>query len=50
VIETRFIEVTPSAQVQLEIRESAGSTVSLVGGVSNPGTFPMRTRATPCCR
>ena len=42
VIETRFIEVTPSAQVQLEIRESLGSMVSLVGGVSNPGSYPMR--------
>ncbi len=41
VIEERFVEVTPSAQVQLEIRESAGSTVSLVGGVTNPGSYPM---------
>lgn len=41
-IEAQFIEVTPSAQVQLEIVESRGSMVSLVGGVSNPGAYPMR--------
>jgi polysaccharide export outer membrane protein len=41
VVQERFVEVTPSAQVQLEIRESAGSTVSLVGGVTNPGSYPM---------
>lgn len=41
-IEARFVEITPSAQVQLEVRESTGSTVSLVGGVQDPGAYPMR--------
>jgi polysaccharide export outer membrane protein len=41
VVQERFVEVTPSAQVQLEIRESAGSTVSLVGGVADPGSYAM---------
>jgi polysaccharide export outer membrane protein len=41
VLEERLVTVTPSAQVQLEVRESAGSTVSLVGGVRNPGSYPM---------
>jgi polysaccharide export outer membrane protein len=41
-IETQFIEITPSAQVQLEVVESSGSLVSLVGGVARPGAYPMR--------
>ncbi|WP_246849490.1 polysaccharide biosynthesis/export family protein [Rubellimicrobium arenae] len=41
-VEGRFAEVTPSAQVQLEIAESRGSMVSLVGGVQKPGAYPMR--------
>jgi polysaccharide export outer membrane protein len=42
VIEERFVEISPSAQVQLEVVESNGSLVSLVGGVSRPGAYPMR--------
>lgn len=41
-IETRFVEIAPSAQVQLEVVESRGSLVSLVGGVTRPGSYPMR--------
>jgi polysaccharide export outer membrane protein len=41
-IETRFVEIAPSAQVQLEVVESSGSLVSLVGGVTRPGAYPMR--------
>jgi polysaccharide export outer membrane protein len=41
VIEARYVEVTPSAQVQLEIAETRGNMVSLVGGVGSPGTFPL---------
>jgi polysaccharide export outer membrane protein len=41
-IEQRFVEISPSAQVQLELVESSGSLVSLVGGVSRPGAYPMR--------
>lgn len=41
-VEARFVEVTPSAQVQLEIAESRGNMVSLVGGVAAPGAYPLR--------
>ena len=41
VIEERYLEVTPSAQVQVELREGRLSTVSLVGGVGAPGTYPL---------
>ncbi len=44
-IEARFVEVTPSAQVQLEVAESLGSLVSLVGGVERPGAYPMRNQS-----
>ncbi|WP_368185827.1 polysaccharide biosynthesis/export family protein [Aestuariibius sp. HNIBRBA575] len=43
-IENKYIEVTPSAQVQLEVQEGRQNTVSLVGGVSAPGTYPMPDR------
>lgn len=42
VIQGRLSTVSPSVQVQLEIAESRGSIVSLVGGVTNPGAYPMR--------
>ncbi|MBP1804888.1 polysaccharide biosynthesis/export family protein [Rubellimicrobium aerolatum] len=45
VIEGRFVEVSPSAQVQLEVAEPRGSLVSLVGGVSKPGTYPLPNQA-----
>lgn len=41
-IEARYAEVTPSAQVQLELAETRGNMVSLVGGVRAPGSFPLR--------
>ena len=40
-IEARFMEVTPSAQVQLELQEGRQNQVSLVGGVNAPGTYPL---------
>lgn len=40
-IEARFVEVAPSAQVQLEMTEGRQSTVSLVGGVAAPGAYPL---------
>ncbi|WP_246045291.1 polysaccharide biosynthesis/export family protein [Rubellimicrobium roseum] len=45
VIEAQFVEVSPSAQVQLEVAESTGTLVSLVGGVQSPGTYPMRNQS-----
>jgi len=41
VLEERFTEIIPSAQVQFEMTEGRLSTVSLFGGVGNPGTYPM---------
>jgi polysaccharide export outer membrane protein len=40
-IETAYLAVSPSAQVQLSMTEGRNSTVSLVGGVENPGAYPL---------
>lgn len=40
-IENRYLSVTPSAQVQIELKEGQNSAVSLVGGVNKPGNYPM---------
>ena len=41
VIQDKFIAVAPAAQVQLELTEGRQNAVSLVGGVNQPGTFPL---------
>lgn len=41
VIEERYIDVSPSAQVQLMLAEGRASAVSLVSGVGAPGSYPM---------
>ena len=41
-IEKGYLTVTPSAQVQLELVEGRQSTVSLIGGVTKPGPYPLR--------
>lgn len=40
-IQERFVEVIPSAQVQLEMAEGRQSTVSAVSGVRAPGSYPL---------
>ena len=40
-LQERFVAVIPSAQVQLELAEGRQSTVSLVGGVGSPGSYPL---------
>jgi polysaccharide export outer membrane protein len=40
-IQERFVEVIPSAQVQLELQEGRLSTVSAVSGVRAPGSYPL---------
>ncbi|WP_281981250.1 polysaccharide biosynthesis/export family protein [Thalassorhabdomicrobium marinisediminis] len=40
-IEARYSNVTPSAQVQVELIEGRQRTVSLVSGVAAPGTYPL---------
>lgn len=43
-IQERLAEILPSAQVQLLYTAGASSSVSLVGGVAAPGTFPLPDR------
>ncbi|PYE82162.1 polysaccharide biosynthesis/export family protein [Pseudoroseicyclus aestuarii] len=40
-IEERYAEVSPSAQVQFEFTEGRQNRVSLVGGVAQPGPYPL---------
>lgn len=43
-IEQRYLEVSPSAQVQLNMAEGRQNTVSLVSGVAAPGSYPLPDR------
>ena len=43
-IETRVVEVLPSAQVQLSMKPGRENSVSLVGGVGSPGSYPLPDR------
>ena len=45
VIQEKFIAVAPAAQVQLDLTEGRQNAVSLVGGVNQPGTFPLPDQA-----
>ncbi|MCK0168689.1 polysaccharide biosynthesis/export family protein [Jannaschia sp. S6380] len=40
-VEAALFDVAPSAQVQLSMAEGRGNAVDLVGGVRQPGSFPM---------
>lgn len=40
-IEEKYISSIPSAQVQIELIEGRAQTVSLVGGVGSPGSYPL---------
>ncbi|MCC7320337.1 MAG: polysaccharide biosynthesis/export family protein [Rubellimicrobium sp.] len=40
-LETAVTAVTPAAQVQLALEEGRQNTVSLVGGVARPGSYPL---------
>ena len=40
-IEEAYMAALPSAQVQLEMVEGRGQAVSLIGGVGQPGSFPL---------
>lgn len=40
-IEDRYMSVTPSAQVQIELIEGRARTVSLISGVAAPGSYPL---------
>lgn len=43
-IEEQYLDVSPSAQVQLSMTEGRQNTVSLVGGVRTPGSYPLPDR------
>lgn len=40
-IEESYVSTIPSAQIQLEMIEGRAQTVSLVGGVNSPGSYPL---------
>ncbi|RYG90481.1 polysaccharide export protein [Loktanella sp. IMCC34160] len=40
-VEEKYVEVSPSAQVQINLIEGRQSTVSLIGGVGAPGVYPL---------
>jgi polysaccharide export outer membrane protein len=40
-IQDRLTEIVPDAQVQAEVQQGRRNSVDLVGGVANPGTYPL---------
>jgi polysaccharide biosynthesis/export protein len=45
-IQTKLIEIVPTAQVQLQFASGQQNSVELVSGVPNPGVFPLENRNT----
>lgn len=43
-IEERYIETTPSAQIQLDVEPGRANTANLVSGVASPGAYPLEGR------
>lgn len=43
-IEERYIETTPSAQVQINVEPGRSNTANLVSGVASPGVYPLEGR------
>ncbi|WP_261395481.1 polysaccharide biosynthesis/export family protein [Salipiger bermudensis] len=43
-IQDKLMQIAPSAQVQLSLQQGRSNSVELVGGVANPGAFPMPSR------
>lgn len=46
-IQEQMTTISPSAQVQLEVREGRRNSVEMVGGVKTPGTYPLTERNLP---
>lgn len=40
-VQQAFTEISPNAQVLLEMKEGAASSVALVGGAARPGSYPL---------
>nr|WP_297773617.1 polysaccharide biosynthesis/export family protein [uncultured Roseovarius sp.] len=45
-LQTRMLDIAPSAQVQLNVAPGRNNAVDVVGGVGAPGSFPMESRNT----
>ncbi|WP_417727404.1 polysaccharide biosynthesis/export family protein [Roseovarius sp.] len=45
-LQTRMLEIAPSAQVQLSVKPGRNNVVDVVGGVSAPGNYPLESRNT----
>lgn len=43
-LQDRMVEIAPSAQVQLNLRGGPRNSVDLVGGVAQPGSYPLPSR------
>ncbi|MCR8549528.1 polysaccharide biosynthesis/export family protein [Salipiger sp. P9] len=43
-VQDKLVQIAPSAQVQLSLKQGRGNSVELVGGVSRPGAYPMPSR------
>ncbi|MBU2960681.1 polysaccharide export protein [Citreicella sp. C3M06] len=43
-IQSELVQIAPSAQVQLSLTQGRANSVELVGGVEEPGAFPMPSR------
>lgn len=45
-LQTRMLEIAPSAQVQLSVTPGRNNAVDVVGGVAAPGNYPLESRNT----
>ncbi len=45
-LQKRLEDIAPTAQVQVSIKQGDNNSVDMVGGVSAPGSFPLKTRNT----
>lgn len=46
-IQEQMVTISPSAQVQLEVKEGRRNSVEMIGGVRTPGTYPLTERNLP---
>lgn len=46
-LQEQLTSITPSAQVQLSVRQGRRNSVDLLGGVANPGSYPLTERNLP---
>ncbi|PZX45741.1 polysaccharide export outer membrane protein [Roseinatronobacter thiooxidans] len=46
-LQSELVSIIPSAQVQVEVRQGRRNSVDILGGVANPGTYPLSERNLP---